>query len=202
MPDLHARLSPHFTLEEMVRSQTAERDPALRAIQRQPPQEVVDSLIYLCHTTLEPLRRALGAPLRVNSGWRCSELNSRIGGATRSQHVVGEAADLVPAEVPVGRRADILQEILDTHGIELAGERVSDTGLLFLVAALHLDSLDIDQVIHEFGGAFLRPSWVHVSASQRQSRRRITIVGDLTNNSYVDVDLSNALIQWAPKRRH
>lgn len=196
------KLSPHFTLEEMVRSQTAERDPDLRALQRQPPAEVVESLTYLCRTTLEPLRAALGAPLRVNSGYRCRQLNRRVGGSPRSQHMVGEAADLVPMPVPTGRRADILQEVLDVHGIDLAGERISDVGLLFLVAAIHLEPLDVDQLIHEFGPAFLRPAWVHIAASRRQSRRRITVVGDLTNDRYVDMDLETALRKWAPHRHH
>jgi uncharacterized protein YcbK (DUF882 family) len=43
---------------------------------------------------LEELRAIVGRPIRIVSGWRCRTHNRAVGGATRSQHVLGKAADL------------------------------------------------------------------------------------------------------------
>ena len=53
---------------------------------------------------LQELRDLAGLPVRVISGYRCPEHNRAIGGATRSQHLLGTAADIVvrgmtPAEM-------------------------------------------------------------------------------------------------------
>jgi zinc D-Ala-D-Ala carboxypeptidase len=41
---------------------------------------------------LQKLRTVYGLPIRVNSGWRCREHDSAIGG--KGNHVTGRAADL------------------------------------------------------------------------------------------------------------
>ncbi len=84
------QLTPHFTLEEMTRSQTAEQ----RHIDNTPTEEVVDNLRALCRNVLEPARAAFGAPIYITSGYRCAELNRAVGGKPTSQHLRGEAADL------------------------------------------------------------------------------------------------------------
>jgi len=43
---------------------------------------------------LQELRDLAGLPIRVTSGYRCPEHNRAIGGATRSQHLLGTAADI------------------------------------------------------------------------------------------------------------
>lgn len=43
---------------------------------------------------LERLRRILGRPIVIVSGWRCAEHNAAVGGAPRSQHLYGRAADI------------------------------------------------------------------------------------------------------------
>ncbi|PXF60098.1 MAG: peptidase M15 [Deltaproteobacteria bacterium] len=53
---------------------------------------------------LQELRDLTGEPVRISSGYRCPEHNQAIGGATRSQHLLGTAADIVvigmtPAEM-------------------------------------------------------------------------------------------------------
>ncbi|MDE7127672.1 MAG: hypothetical protein K2O58_07250 [Bacteroidales bacterium] len=47
---------------------------------------------------LQPLRDRCGTPLKINSGFRCPELNTAVGGAPASQHLRGEAADIAFAE--------------------------------------------------------------------------------------------------------
>lgn len=43
---------------------------------------------------LEKVRLALGAPIKITSGYRCKEHNAKVGGAPKSMHVMGRAADI------------------------------------------------------------------------------------------------------------
>lgn len=83
-------LSKHFTLAEMTRSEAATR----AGVDNTPPPEAVEALKALCENVLEPLRVAMGKPMRVNSGYRGPEANKAVGGSTTSQHCKGEAADI------------------------------------------------------------------------------------------------------------
>ena len=85
------RLSKNFTLRELIRSNTAER----MGIDNVPKDEkVVENLRSLCLEVLQPLRDYVGAPVHINSGYRCPELNMVVGGVKNSQHCRGEAADI------------------------------------------------------------------------------------------------------------
>lgn len=57
-----------------------------------PPQ--VDANLGYLAVHLEQLRTIVGAPIRVNDAYRCPEQNARVGGAPKSQHMQGKAADL------------------------------------------------------------------------------------------------------------
>ena len=87
--DLNLRLSPHFTLKEFTLSGTA----IAHNIGNTPHKEHVERLKALCENVLEPLRRRFGV-IRITSGYRCAELNARVGGSPSSQHMRGEAADI------------------------------------------------------------------------------------------------------------
>ena len=85
------KLSKNFTLEELIHSNTAER----MGIDNVPKDEkVVENLRSLCLEVLQPLRDYVGAPVHINSGYRCPELNMTVGGVKNSQHCRGEAADI------------------------------------------------------------------------------------------------------------
>ena len=43
---------------------------------------------------LDVIRERVGIPMRVVSGFRCARYNERIGGARRSKHMTGNAADV------------------------------------------------------------------------------------------------------------
>ena len=86
--NLSQKLSPHFTLRELVRTSHREFDNT-------PPSDVVERLTKLCVEFLEPVRGQFG-PLWITSGYRCTELNTAIRGSKTSAHVVGCAADFVP----------------------------------------------------------------------------------------------------------
>ena len=83
-------LTPHFCLEELVRSETAIR----RGIPNEPSEEVIRNLRHLCTEVLEPLRCHFGQPVVISSGYRCPPLNRAVGGSPHSQHLKGEAADI------------------------------------------------------------------------------------------------------------
>ncbi len=90
-------LSPHFSLAEMLESQTARRKQISE--QFTPPEPVIANLALLCTHILEPLRIALGKPIQISSGYRCKRLNKAVGGVPTSQHVLGQAVDLQGVEM-------------------------------------------------------------------------------------------------------
>ena len=94
------QLSKNFTLQEFIRSNTAER----MGIDNVPKDEaVIENMRALCLEVLQPLRDYVGAPIHINSGYRCKALNEAVGGVKNSQHCVGEAADIRIASLEQGR---------------------------------------------------------------------------------------------------
>ncbi len=91
------RLSQHFDLSEFVKSETAET----LGIVNEPGTIELQNLVDLCHEVLEPVRAIVATAVTISSGYRCEELNKRVGGAHGSQHVKGQAADIrVPGMTP------------------------------------------------------------------------------------------------------
>ena len=87
-------LTPHFTLEELTASDTADE----LGISNAATPEVRDRLAQLAGK-LEDIRSLLGAkPVMVSSGYRCPQLNKAIGGAETSAHLYGCAADFIVPE--------------------------------------------------------------------------------------------------------
>lgn len=84
-------LTKNFTLEEMVASTVAKRS----GIKNEPGETEIENLRRLCKEILQPVRDRLGKPIRVTSGYRCASLNLAVGGVSTSQHLKGEAADIV-----------------------------------------------------------------------------------------------------------
>ena len=82
------KLSSHFTLNELCKSDSAIR----HGIDNTPPDEVIQNLQSLVDNVLQPLRDKFG-PIVVTSGYRSPDLNRKIGGSTTSHHCYGYAAD-------------------------------------------------------------------------------------------------------------
>jgi zinc D-Ala-D-Ala carboxypeptidase len=101
-------LSPHFTLAELTKSQSAAR----RGWTNDPPPAAVAALRALCTHVLEPLRVMVGRPVIINSGYRSPRVNRAIGGAATSQHVLGEAADIEVPGLANGELATMIRELL------------------------------------------------------------------------------------------
>lgn len=85
-------ISKNFSYSEFEKSETADRLKILNIITS---ANVRDAIKALTLKVLQPLRGEVG-PLKINSGYRCEQLNSHpsIGGVKSSQHVKGEAADI------------------------------------------------------------------------------------------------------------
>ena len=132
------QLSNNFRLSEFTRSDTAKR---LGIENECSSVEQVLNLAYLCHTVLQPLRDRFG-PIRINSGYRCPELNKAVGGVANSQHMRGEAADI---HLPT-----------------------KETGLEYLNFLKTLPV--IDQLIWERSAS--GTYWIHVSARRLGKNRR------------------------------
>ena len=85
------QLSKNFSLKELTKSETAIR----RGIPNEPSAEQIENLKTLVENVLQPLRDYFNLPLVVNSGYRSPAVNTLIGGSATSQHMKGEAADIV-----------------------------------------------------------------------------------------------------------
>ncbi|MFM0021616.1 D-Ala-D-Ala carboxypeptidase family metallohydrolase [Paraburkholderia azotifigens] len=83
-------LSPHFTLEEFVASQTASRNN----IPNVPGPDIVVNLTATAQA-LEKVRALLGKPIIISSGYRSPELNKVVKGAIDSAHIYGLAVDFI-----------------------------------------------------------------------------------------------------------
>lgn len=99
----------YFTIKELTRSATAR----CLGIDNTPPPSAVKALHELVDHVLDPLREAWGGPIRVNSGYRCPELNEAVGGTPGSQHLRGEAADITVGSRSANRRLLALIKRLD-----------------------------------------------------------------------------------------
>jgi len=87
----------HFKIEELIRCyRNEDRCPECPLKQRaeRAPNDVEANERALVEAVLDPAREKLGRRIMVNSGFRCVVHNRKVGGASTSQHMRGEAADL------------------------------------------------------------------------------------------------------------
>ena len=136
------KISKHISFKEGIKSNTATR----LGIKNTPDDYQVSNMVNIAINLFEPLREFVGGPIKINSFFRCEDLNRAIGGSSRSQHCEGRAIDLD-----------------DTFGHKTNAE-------MFRYIK---DNLDFDQLIWEFGDDN-NPDWVHVSfISFDENRKRI-----------------------------
>ena len=95
------RISKNFTLDELTASATAKAKGIINA----PGVDEVCNMCALVHNVLQPLRDAMQEPIKIGSGYRCTNLNHAVGGVSNSQHIKGQAADLcIDGDMKRGRR--------------------------------------------------------------------------------------------------
>jgi hypothetical protein len=81
-------LSKYFSLRELIFSKLAQDND----IDNMPNAETLETLKYTA-TQLDKVRELLNNPVNISSGYRCLQVNRRIGSKDTSQHVKGEAID-------------------------------------------------------------------------------------------------------------
>jgi len=136
------KLSEHLDLSEVTRSDMAKR----RGISNMPTPEHIENFKILAENIFEPIRKHFGVPIIISSGYRSKELNKAIGGATSSQHLLGQALDL------------------DMDGTK---NGVTNKMVFEYIKA----NLNFDQLIWEFGTKDA-PDWVHVSYNTKGKQRK------------------------------
>ena len=81
-------LSKYFSLRELTFSKIAED----HGIDNTPTPDMLEKLKYTA-SQLDKVRELLGKPVNISSGYRCLQVNRRLGSKDTSQHLKGEAVD-------------------------------------------------------------------------------------------------------------
>jgi len=143
------KISKHISFKEGIKSNTATR----LGIKNTPDDYQVSNMVNIAINLFEPLREFVGGPIKINSFFRCEDLNRAIGGSSRSQHCEGRAIDLD-----------------DTFGHKTNAE-------MFHYIK---NNLDFDQLIWEFGDDN-NPDWVHVSFISFDENRKRSLKAERIN---------------------
>ena len=70
---------------------------------------------------LQTIRDFCNASIKINSGYRCPSYNKSIGGASKSQHMTGNASDIVISGCTPDQVADIVEGLIRIGAIEEGG---------------------------------------------------------------------------------
>jgi hypothetical protein len=153
------KISEHISYKEATRSVTALR----LGIDNTPNEYQLQNMEIIAKNVFEPLRKAVGGAIKINSFFRCEDLNKAIGGSSRSQHCQGRAMDLD-----------------DTYGYWTNAE------MYYYIK----NNLDFDQIIWEFG-TDENPEWVHVSYVDADSNRKRCLKAIKENGKTKYIDITN-----------
>lgn len=121
----------YFTLQELTYSATAKK----YNIDNTPTEEVKENLNELIEF-LDGVRKAWGSALLVSSGYRCEELDEKIGGVKTSAHRIGFAVDLVPANNKKMKFFEFMKEYLKNKEFDECLLESNSQGAVWLHFAL------------------------------------------------------------------
>lgn len=110
--------SKYFKLEELLHSDTAINS----RIENTPSWDGVEKLNNLAVNYLDIIRENWGKPLTISSGYRCKELNAKVGGVKNSAHVTYDAADIQPKDTSkeeVQRLFDFIKDLFTKKNIKI-----------------------------------------------------------------------------------
>jgi len=102
-------LTKNFTLEEMIKSETALR----HGMDNIPGENEIGNLKVLCEKVLQPVRDHFGKGVKVNSGFRHPDVNQKVGGSRTSDHTRGQACDIEIPGVPNAELAEWIRDNLE-----------------------------------------------------------------------------------------
>lgn len=104
--------------------------------------DIIDNIIYTMEC-LDKIREEYGLPLYISSGYRCPDLNTKVGGKETSQHLKGQAADVNLGSTEKNRA-------------------------FFNWCSCNKDDVNFDQLIDES-----HFSWVHISFKKENNRKQV-----------------------------
>lgn len=134
------------------------------------PEGVEGNLVSLVEEVLEPVRERLGRPIIVNSGYRCPIHNAAVGGVANSQHLRGEAADLLG-------KPEALAKAIVANG---------KWDQLILYPGLTMSTSDATRKSSsELGSSSLLPRFIHVSYKRGGGNRQLILRKTATGYSKV-----------------
>ena len=117
------KLSEHFSLKELIKSDTAKR----LGIDNLPEAQEIAGLAVLCHRILEPVRVQFGKPFSPSSGFRSVAVCEAIGSKATSQHTKGQAADFEVIGLDNLELARWIAETLEFDQLIVEGYEAGDT---------------------------------------------------------------------------
>lgn len=154
------QLTEHFKLSEFTKSGTAIKYGIDNSLDPNYPKhaEIIANLRTLCVNVLEPLRQWYGKPIVISSGYRSPAVNNHpeVRGATKSQHMTGEAADL---HIPT---------IKAPNGSSVQDMATARKWIEHLLGYGHFDQLILE---HDKSGHY----WIHVSFKRTGTNRQTYI---------------------------
>jgi hypothetical protein len=120
-------ISKHISTAEATESATALR----LGIKNVPNEAELEAMKYVAENLFEPIREWYDKPIKINSFFRCKELNKAVKGSVTSGHVLGNSIDIS------------------------GGNKVENKKLFDFIKT---SGLDYDQVIWEYGGVWIHIS--------------------------------------------
>ncbi len=91
---------------ELVKSNIAKRNK----IDNTPDSLSLQCMHNLINYCLQPIRDRLGKPMIITSGYRCPELNKKVGGVSTSQHTKGQAVDFYVKDMTMQQVIDFIKK--------------------------------------------------------------------------------------------
>ena len=110
------------------------------------PEEWIESRLRPLCDQLEIIRMAVGAPIRILSGFRSFEYNRAIKGARYSTHCKGRAADIMAARIPARTLHATILELCNDGKLPLI------RGLGFYREFVHVDIRPSNRLARWTGG--------------------------------------------------
>lgn len=141
-------LSPHFTLAALIASETA----VACGIDNSPQTpEIEQNLALVAQNLLEPVVENFGQIPVITSGYRCPQLNAKVGGVAQSQHVTGQAVDF---QCPNGNLLEVARFMAQTLSFDQLLIERNQSGEVWIHASYVSEDLNRKQVKHFDGQAW------------------------------------------------
>lgn len=140
---MNENICKYISYNEATRSSTAINN----GIDNTPTENELKCMQAVGTKVFDPLREHLGEPIKVESFFRCGELNKLVGGSKNSQHRYGQAID-----------------IDDDFG------HMANNEMYYWLA----NNVEFDQLLWEFGNG-KSPDWIHISYNEGNNRNKFSI---------------------------